>query len=319
MRQNSTFLWGLVINSSIFLHGVDLYSPSKRERDCKGMNIKISRLCPITQPPYKDVSLSQFGGHVLAYGHVNTCLLSAVPRHQRECARKLATGKRQVREKRRRSERNAGGEMCGGLGVRESEGERERYRCADCGGDEMAPTSPREREREVGVREGTCMRGLNSPPPPPRLASVWRPHPIDSQARKAVDSARLSLHNRVLHCARVLHLPRCEELELELECIARDRAWVRALDARVRARARCGSHCTDDLGKRANLSSSSSISLLDYKIVRSYIFSTNCPSRKLMRKVYNLFFNLNRKEMNQGYIYDTIRIFKRHSNDLGIF
>lgn len=46
-----------------------------------------------------------------------------------------------------------------------------------------------------------------------------------------------------------------------LQRIAGDCAWVRALDAR--ARARCGLHYyADDLGKRANLSIS-----LDYKIM----------------------------------------------------
>lgn len=65
-----------MINPSIFYIKKRLVFLQERERDCKGMNIKITPLS--YRFPYKDAFVSQFGGHVLADGHVNTCLPFAV-------------------------------------------------------------------------------------------------------------------------------------------------------------------------------------------------------------------------------------------------
>jgi len=111
---------------------------------------------------------------------------------------------------------------------------------APIGGDEMAP-APRRGGREVfeNLRE-------SPPPSPTRLRFA-----IDSQARKAVDSARVvvaaiaRVRISACGCACVracVRFPRCGDPRLG--CIVRDRAWVRA-----RARAPSRLRCTDDLGK----------------------------------------------------------------------
>lgn len=73
------------------------------------------------------------------------------------------------------------------------------------------------------------------------------------------DSARLCV---LLQTAFRNLLPRCEGFEDdgESECIARDRAWVRALDARVRARARDA----DRIVRMTSVSARESLIIIDF-------------------------------------------------------